>query len=112
MSDEEKELDSGKKFVKVTMQQIVVGVISLIIMGALGFIGSLVSGTMITAAQNKEDIRVINTILETDLTHKLESIDNAIKEYNTRMGSSDANVRRLEMAIIRLETIIDRMEGD
>ena len=116
MSDEEKKEETpkeeSKKFVKVTVQQIIGAVVSVILLGALGFIGTMVSRSIDTSTQNKEDIRVNNTILETDLTNKLDNIEEAITEYSTKMGSSDANIRRLELALIRLETIVDRMEGD
>ena len=102
--------DEKKSFIKVTWQQIVAGAISLIILGVLGYVGTIVNESIDQANQNKEDIRVINTILETDLRTKLSDLDNTLKEYNTRMGSTNAQLRQLEIMINRLDVVIDRLD--
>jgi len=126
MSEEHNEIDSQEESsheeiraqerkqatVSLTISQIIAGAVSVIMLGALGYVGTVVGKAVDQATINKEDIRVINTILETDLTNKLSDIDDTIKEYNTRMGSANAQIRQLEIMINRLDAIINRLGGD
>lgn len=107
-----KEENQEKKQITLSINQIIAGAVSVIILGALGYVGTIVSKAVDQSMHNKEEIRVINTILETDLTNKLTDIDDTIKEYNTRMGSTNAQIRQLEIMINRLDAIINRLEGN
>ena len=105
MSDEEEKKEG---FVKVTWKEIVAGVISLLILGAVTFVFSNFSGRLETLesqyAVHEEALKIelINAI--GDLTEELEDTTDDLTTFGN-------NQRSLERTVIRLEAILERMEN-
>ena len=97
-------------FVKVTWQQIVAGAISLIFLGALTFIFTKVDESMNETMDNSRRIQDLEIIIEAGLEESINDLEEQIKTTNSRLGSIAGNQRGLEIAIARLNALLDRLE--
>lgn len=101
-----------KEFIKITWQQIVAGAISLIFLGAITFIFTQIDKSMDKTEENEKRIQDIETIMESGLNGAINNLEEQLRSTNSRLGSISSNQRNIELALERLNTIIEILEDN
>jgi len=99
-------------FIKVTWQQIVAGAISLIFLGALTFIFTKVDESMNDTLENSRRIQDLEIVIESGLEESIEDLEEQLKTTNSRLGNIAGTQRGIEIAIARLNALLDRLESN
>lgn len=101
-----------KEFIQITWQQIVAGAISLIFLGAITFIFTQIDKSMDKTEENEKRIQDIETIMESGLNGAINNLEEQLRSTNSRLGSISSNQRNIELALERLNTIIEILEDN
>lgn len=101
-----------KEFIQITWQQIVAGAISLIFLGALTFIFTQVDKSMSKTEENEKRIQTLEIVVESGLKDSIEDLESQLMTTNSRLGSISSTQKGLELAIERLNTILEILEDN
>jgi len=113
MSDELKKPEKKQEsFIKVTWQQVVSVAVGAIFLGILGWMGATIKVGLEDVTDLKEWKTATETLLNTDLAHTIENLDEAIQSNSSKMGLMTGDIRRLEILVNRLDVIVDRIDSE
>ena len=110
MSEEKKK----EGFIQVTWKEIVAATLSLLIVGAVGFVFSSYNGRLTsvedTALVNKDGVERIDILMDAELREAIRGLTKELEENTDDITSFSNTQRSLERAVTRLEAIIERIE--
>ena len=119
MGDEEKpQADpkpetENKKFIRITVQQLIAGFISLVLLGILTFFGATIMGSIKRGEDNKERIIKLETWKDEALLDALNDLDEAFDEYkkesSTTMGTLSGEQKKILSEISKIQGILEEM---
>ncbi len=100
MSDEN---NNKKSFLQLTWQQVISAVVVAVFLGALGWMG----GVLRSSLDDLEDVKTRLTVTETEMA---TGIQEQVQQMSTQLGTTNANQRRIEILVTRLEVIVSKLE--
>lgn len=104
---------ANKKFINLTIQQIVMAIILLVFTGVLGIIGTTAAKTINDVQELKEWKASMITHIDEGVIVSLEEVKKDFEEYakeqSAKMGMMDGQTRKIEALLNRLDGIIQEM---
>jgi hypothetical protein len=104
---------ANKKFLNLTIQQLVASVILLVFTGVLGIIGTSAVKTMDDVQELKEWKASMTTRIDEGVIASLEDFKKDFEDYaqeqSAKMGMMDGQNRKLEAMVNKLNGIIEEM---
>ena len=98
-------------FFQVTWKEIVAGVVSLLILGAVGFVFSSFNDRLTeaenTSGVNKEKVNEINTLMTSELRLSITNLTKELENTGSDLNTFSNNQRSLERSVDRLEVIVE-----
>lgn len=99
MSDE----NNKKSLLQLTWQQVISAVVVAAFLGALGWMGGVLNSSL----DDLEDVKTRLTITETEIA---SGIQEQVQQISTQLGATNANQRKIEILVTRLEVIVTKLE--
>ena len=119
MGDEDKPLGppgpetENKRFIKITIQQMIAGFISLVLLGILTFFGATMMNSIKDTRDNEERIIKLETWKDEALLDALNDLDETFKEYkkesSTTMGTLSGEQKNILSEISKMQGILEEM---
>jgi len=100
-----------KNILKITWQQIISAVIVMVFVGVLGWLGGVLKTSVDELDELSEWKVEVQTLIENDIAHTFENIDEDIKSNTSGMGTLTGDVKRLEILINRLEVLVNKLDN-
>lgn len=98
-------------FFQVTWKEIVAGVLSLLILGAVSFVFSSFNNRLeaveAQSSTNKELVSTINTLMTSELRLSISNLTNQLEKTGGDLNTFSNNQRSLERSVDRLEVIVE-----
>lgn len=103
---------SDKSFLQLTWQQVLSAVIVAIFLGAVSWIGATLQGALDDLDDLQSRLTIAETQIDVGVLKSIDSLKEEVKQMNTQLGSTNANQRRVEILVSRLEVIVSKLEED
>lgn len=98
------------KKVSISLGQIITALLITIATGILGYIGNDIANSLDSIHENEKKIVAVDSSINKELRPNISDIENSVKENKLKMGSMDANIRKLEIMVNRLEVIVNKLD--
>lgn len=109
MSDTQNE---SKSFLQLTWQQVVSAVVVAVFLGTLSWMGATLRGALDDLEDVKSRITIIETQMDAGVLKTIDEVKDDVKQISTQLGSTNANQRRIEILVSRLEVIVAKFEEE
>lgn len=94
----------------MTWQQIVSSVIGVIFIGIVSWMGATVKAGLDDIEDLKTRMVAVETVIDTDLQNTIDVLKEELRDHSTEMGSFNANQKKIEIMVNRLDAIVERLE--
>lgn len=103
----------NKKFIKLSVQNIVQGAIGLLIAGILAFMGTQIMSGLKKVEDHRERIIKLETWKDEALLDALNDLDDAFGEYkkesSTKLGNLSGEQKKILSEISKIQGILEEM---
>jgi hypothetical protein len=106
----------NKKFIKITVQQMVAGFISLVLLGILTFFGTTIMGNIQDTKDHETRLVKLETWKEEALLEALNNLGSSIDEFkkstSTQIGTFSGEQKKILSEIAKIQGILEEMRRD
>lgn len=110
MADAQK--NEAKSFLQLTWQQVISTIIIALFLGVLGWMGSMLQDALDDLEDVKSRMTIAETQIDAGVIKSIDQVRDDLKQITTQLGSTNANQRRIEILVSRLEVIVSKIEED